>query len=288
MIVAVASGKGGTGKTSVAVALALVASEDEKRRVRFLDCDVEAPNAAIFLQPELHTSSDAGVLVPVVDEGRCNACGRCAEVCAYNAVTLIGKKVLVFADLCHGCGSCARNCPERAIREELSVLGVVEEGQSNGIAFAQGTLHVGHAMATPVIRTLKEKALASHSGDELVVLDAPPGTACPVVETLRRSDFVLLVTEPTPFGLHDLVQAVEVARDALGLPVGVVVNRDGDGDTGIEDYCRAEGIPVLMRIPLDRKIAEAYSDGRPLVDAFPEYRARFRDLLREIAVVAAK
>ncbi len=288
MILAVASGKGGTGKTSIAVSLAQVASERGGRRVRFLDCDVEAPNAAIFLDPRFGTSTDVGVLVPVIDEGRCNACGRCAEVCAYNAITLIGKKVLLFEDLCHGCGSCTRNCPEEAMREELSVLGTVKEGEAGDIDFAQGTLHIGHAMATPVIRALKERALAGRNGEDLVILDAPPGTACPVVETMRHADYVLLVTEPTPFGLHDLVQAVEVARDALGLPVGVVINRDGDGDHGVDDYCHDEEIPILMRIPLDRKVAEAYSEGRTLVQAFPEYRSLFRDLLERIAGGGAK
>ncbi len=213
------------------------------------------------------------------------------------------QSVLVFPELCHGCGSCTLNCPEEAIHEVLNVTGVIEEGQavvnsqfpipnsedSGGIHFAHGILNIGEAMAVPVIRELKKRIGENAApltplgtGDRIVILDASPGTSCPVVETMRGADFVLMVTEPTPFGLHDLRLAVEVACDELGLPVGVVINRDGVGDRGVEDYCATENIPILMRIPLDRRIAEAYSEGITIVEALPEYRERFVELYRRI------
>ena len=290
MIVTVASGKGGTGKTTVAVSLALAVATDTilpgqapaaDPSVVLLDCDVEEPNAHLFLRPSLDLRREVGVLTPVVDETRCTGCRRCAEVCAYHALAVIEGKVLVFAELCHGCGSCSWNCPEEAIREELRPTGLVEVGRAGALGFAQGILNVGEAMAVPVIRQVKKQGAAVVPGG-LVVIDAPPGTSCPVVESLRGADYALLVTEPTPFGLHDLRMAVDVARCELGLPVGVVVNRTGVGDEGVDQYCRAERIPVLMRIPLDRRIAEACSDGLPLLEALPEYRQPFRDLYRQI------
>jgi len=281
MIVTVASGKGGTGKTTVAtglaVALASALGQEQAAAdgsVQLLDCDVEEPNAHLFLKPIIEARQEVGVLTPVVAQAKCTGCRRCAEVCAYHAIAVLGREVLVFNELCHGCGSCALNCPEKAIREELRVTGIVEEGRSGRISFAQGILKVGEAMAVPVIRELKRRQ-ARDRPDSLVIRDAPPGTSCPVVECLRGADYALMVTEPTPFGLHDLRMAVEVARGELGLPVGVVINRDGVGDQGVEEYCRGEGIPILMRIPLDRRIAEACSEGTPLPMALPEYRDRF-------------
>lgn len=286
MIVTVASGKGGTGKTTVATGLAVaVASALGQQQgtangsIQLLDCDVEEPNAHLFLKPTIRSRREVGIPTPVVDQDRCNGCRRCAKVCAYHAIAVLGREVLVFNELCRGCGSCTLNCPENAIREELRVTGVIEEGTAGGIAFAHGILNVGEAMAVPVIRQLKRRA-AEDSSHGLVILDAPPGTSCPVVECLKGSDYALMVTEPTPFGLHDLKMAVEVARGELGLPVGVVVNRDGVGDEGVEGYCREEGIPILMRIPLDRRIAEACSEGIPLPSALPEYRERFLALYR--------
>jgi MinD superfamily P-loop ATPase len=291
MILAVASGKGGTGKTTVAANLALAVSSERATQsgaeVHLLDCDVEEPNAALFLRPAIQQRHEVGVCIPEVDFARCNYCGRCAEVCQYNAIAVVQLRVLVFPDLCHGCGSCTLNCPEDAIREELRVSGVVERGWAKGtVHFAQGILNVGEAMAVPVIRQLKQQAIPKETDEMLVILDAPPGTSCPVVETMRGSDMVLMVTEPTPFGLHDLRLAVEVARDELGLPVAVVINRDCVGDEGVDQYCEAEGIPVLMRIPLDRRIAEAYSEGWPMIEALPEYRQRFIDLHQGIREVA--
>jgi MinD superfamily P-loop ATPase len=300
MIIAIASGKGGTGKTTVAVNLALSIAADAqggaKSDVLLLDCDVEEPNAHLFLNPTIERREEVGILVPEVDYDRCTFCGRCAEVCAYHAIAVVKQNVLVFPELCHGCGSCTLNCPEEAIHEVLNVTGVIEEGQalinaqwpiansqeSGGIRFAHGILNIGEAMAVPVIRELKKRI--GEDSNRIVILDASPGTSCPVVETMRGADFVLMVTEPTPFGLHDLRLAVEVARHELGLPVGVVINRDGVGDRGVEEYCAAESIPILMRIPLDRRIAEAYSEGVSMVEALPEYRERFVELYRRIAV----
>jgi MinD superfamily P-loop ATPase len=305
MIIAIASGKGGTGKTTVAVNLALSIVADAqgsaKSDLLFLDCDVEEPNAHLFLKPTIERREEVGILIPEVDYDKCTFCGRCAEVCAYHALAVVKQNVLVFPELCHGCGSCSLNCPEEAIHEVLNVTGVIEEGravvntqypipnsqfpipnpQNLSIRFAHGILNIGEAMAVPVIRELKKRIGANP--DRVVILDASPGTSCPVVETMRGADFVLMVTEPTPFGLHDLRLAVEVARDELGLPVGVVINRDGVGDRGVEDYCTAENIPILMRIPLDRRIAEAYSEGIPLVEALPEYRVQFIQLYLRLA-----
>ena len=283
MIIAVASGKGGTGKTTVAVGLALSLEEAEGSTAPlFLDCDVEEPNAALFLRPDIKECREVGQLVPEVDAEKCTACGRCAEVCQYHAIAVVPDTVLVFPELCHGCGSCTLNCPTEAIREVLHVTGTIERGGAGDLAFAQGTMNVGEPMAVPIIRQLKRWVIPADHDGQSVILDAPPGTACPVVETMRGADFVLMVTEPTPFGLHDLRLAVEVARDELGLPVGVVVNRDGVGDEGVSEYCAAEGIPILMRIPLERRIAEAYSEGVPLVEALPEYRKKFLELYASI------
>ncbi|NLF00397.1 MAG: P-loop NTPase [Anaerolineales bacterium] len=283
MIVAVASGKGGTGKTTVAVSIAMSLADGQSGPCAplFLDCDVEEPNAALFLRPELHERREVGQLIPVVDDGLCTYCGRCAEVCQYHALAVVGQKVLVFPELCHGCGSCTLNCPTGAISETLQVTGTMERGWANGVEFGQGTMDVGQPMAVPIIRQLKRWLIADSPAGRPIILDAPPGTACPVVESMRGVDFVLMVTEPTPFGLHDLRLAVEVARE-LALPVGVVINRDGVGDRGVDAYCEDESIPILGRIPLERRIAEGYSEGVPLIEVLPEYRSTFAGLWNRI------
>jgi len=293
VILAVASGKGGTGKTTVAVNLALAVSSEQTMggaaEVLVLDCDVEAPNAALFLRPTIEEHREVGVLIPEVDAARCTCCGRCAEVCEYNAIAVVEPKVLVFPVLCHGCGSCALNCPEDAIQETLRTSGVIERGLAGGsIGFAQGIMNVGEAMAVPIIRQLKEWAIPKETDQSLVILDAPPGTACPVVATMQGCDVALMVTEPTPFGLHDLRLAVEVARDELRLPVAVVINRDGIGNEDVDRYCEGEGIPMLMRIPMDRRIAEACSEGQSVIDALPEYRQRFLSLYERLMEVGAR
>jgi len=287
MIVTIASGKGGTGKTTVAVnlALSLAGQGGNPAAPLLLDCDVEEPNAALFLKPDITERREVGQMVPEVDLALCTYCGRCAEVCQYHAIAMVGKRVLVFPELCHACGSCALNCPTGAIHEVLDVMGVLERGWAGPVEFAQGTMNVGEAMAVPIIRQLKRWTIPPDRGlrgNRPILLDASPGTACPVVEAMRGADAALMVTEPTPFGLHDLRLAVEVARNELGLPVGVAINRDGVGDQGVEAYCAAEGIPVLMRIPLDRRIAEAYSEGVPLVEVWPAYRQRFVLLWKQL------
>lgn len=289
MRIVVASGKGGTGKTTVAASLALAAAERDALRV--LDCDVEAPNAALFLRPTVEERKEVGILLPVVDEAKCTYCGKCAEVCEYHAIAVIGKKTLVFPELCHGCGSCTRICPEQAISERLDVMGVLERGAAAaGVNFAQGLMNVGEPMAVPIIRELKKWQPGLDTAEEhrlldqrshLEIRDAPPGASCPVVETMRGADFAILVTEPTPFGLHDLKQVVNIARE-LNLPAGVVINRDGIGDDAVEKYCVENNLPILMKIPMERRFAEAIASGKTLVDAAPEYRAAFRSMLENI------
>jgi len=280
MRIAVASGKGGTGKTTIATSLALSLAQDGHLPV-FLDCDVEAPNAHLFLHPAFEEKQHVAILMPQVDENRCTYCGKCAEVCQYHAVVVVGKKTLVFPQLCHGCGSCTLVCPERAITEVPDVLGVLERGPAQSdISFARGLLNIGEPMAVPIIRQLKKWIVSSR--EQVQILDAPPGTSCPVVESMRGADFILLVTEPTPFGLHDLRLAVQVAQE-LKIPMGVVVNRDGIGDDRVDAFCQSEGLPVLLRVPFERKIAEGVARGKTLVDIHPEYVNRFRELYLQIA-----
>ncbi len=283
MIVAVASGKGGTGKTTVAVNLAQAVSSLRPERgieqVLLLDCDVEEPNAALFLHPDFDASTDVTVMVPAVDAKLCSSCGRCAEVCQYHALAVVEPKVLVFPTLCHGCGSCTLICPETAISEHWRVMGVIEQGRTpGGIRFAQGVLNIGEAMSSPVIRKLKELTIPEDTRSSLVLLDVPPGSACSMVEAVRGADVVLMVSEPTPFGLHDLRLAVQVVREEMGLPVGVVINRDGVGYDELETYCSQESLPIWMRLPFDRRVAEAYAEGGLIIEALPEYRTNFVDL----------
>ena len=240
MRVVVASGKGGTGKTLVSTSLALVAAD--LGPVTLLDADVEAPNAALLLRPEIDHAWAVTQPVPVVDAGRCTHCGRCARVCQYHAIVSLPTTTLVFDDLCHGCGSCLLNCPAGAISETPRVIGEVEAGRIDGLSFAQGTLVIGEMMATPVIHALTKRAAEAGWGGGGVIVDAPPGTACPVIEALRGADVALLVTEPTPFGLHDLRLAVELARDVLGLPVAVALNKSDAGRRRGGGVLRRRGI----------------------------------------------
>lgn len=279
--IAVASGKGGTGKTTVATSLALSLCASE---TLFLDCDVEAPNAHLFLKPDLVQRKEVGILIPQVDETRCthSACGRCAQVCQFHAIAVIGQRTLVFPELCHGCGSCTLVCPEDAISETLEVLGVLEGGPApSGVAFARGLMNVGVPMAVPIIRQLKRWELGIGADWETTILDSPPGTSCPVVESVRGADFCLLVTEPTPFGLHDLQLMVGVLRE-LEIPAGVVINRDGVGDAAVDRFCASAGLPVLLRIPLSREIGEGLAQGKMLVEIRPEYREQFQSLYAHI------
>jgi len=280
MIISVASGKGGTGKTLVATSLALSLIDNYK--VQLLDCDVEEPNANILLHLAVNQGQPVFIPIPKVDETKCTYCGKCAEVCAYNAIAVIKDKVLVFPELCHGCGACSYLCPESAITEEGREVGIVERGGSGNLELIQGKLNVGEAMAPPVIREVKKYIDPAN----IVISDVPPGTSCPVVEAVEGSDFCLLVTEPTPFGLNDLSLAMEVVRK-LGIPCGVVINRVGIGGEEVEKYCHQEEIPLLLRIPLDRKIAMLYSKGIPLVEGMPQWREDFLKLFQDIKDVIA-
>jgi len=280
MIISVASGKGGTGKTLVATSLALSLSDSYK--VQLLDCDVEEPNANIFLHVATNQAQPVRVLVPSVDETRCTYCGTCSAVCAYRAVAVLKGKVLVFPELCHGCGACSYLCPESAISEEGRDVGVVETGKAGNLELVQGKLNVGEAMAPPVIREVKKHI----DPQNIAIIDVPPGTSCPVVEAIKESDLCLLVTEPTPFGLNDLSLAVEVARK-MGIMCGVVINRAGIGNDAVELYCRREDIPILMTIPLDRSIALAYSKGMALVEGAPRWRSEFLGLFQRIREIIA-
>jgi MinD superfamily P-loop ATPase len=278
VIIAVASGKGGTGKTTIATSLARAVSPAQ---TVFLDCDVEAPNAHLFLEPALSLRQEVSLLIPQVDNKRCTACGKCAEVCQYHAIVLLAGETLVFPELCHGCGSCALNCPENAISEVPDAIGVLESGPTScGIKFARGVLNVGEPMAVPVIRQLKNW-LGAHN-QPLTIRDVPPGTSCPVVESLLGADFTILVTEPTPFGLHDLKLAARLVKQ-LNQSAGVVINRDGIGDNRVEEFCREAGLPVMMRIRFDRRIAEALAQGKTLVETFPEFLPQFRELYSQIS-----
>lgn len=278
MIISVASGKGGTGKTTVAVNLAL-----SLENVQLIDCDVEEPNCHIFIKPVIKDRDKVFIPVPQVDAQKCDGCGRCQEVCAYNAVAVVKKKVIIFPELCHGCGSCSYFCPLDAIEEINNEIGIVEAGSKDEIEFIHGKLNTGMMMSPPIIREVKKRI----DSKKTVIIDAPPGTSCPVITTIKDTDFVILVTEPTPFGLNDLSLAVEVVRK-LGMPYGVVVNRSDLGDKKVDDYCEEENIPVLMRIPFDRKIAEIYSGGRAIVEVMTEYRNRFRDLYKKIEEITGK
>lgn len=261
--IAVASGKGGTGKTTIATNLA-VHLDAQKQKVAYIDCDVEEPNGHLFLNPAIDTTHTASIPVPVVDESRCTACGQCVAFCAYNALVRLGKEVMVFAELCHGCGGCARVCPVNAITEQRRKIGVVEKGRCRSMGFVHGRLDVGVAMSPPLIR-----AVLSHaSAEQINIIDAPPGTSCPVIAAVRKVDFVVLVTEPTPFGINDLALAVDMVEE-LAIPFGVVVNRAEDGVDDAHAYCRSRNAAVIARIPDDRTIAETYSRGEMIVENIP-------------------
>jgi MinD superfamily P-loop ATPase len=278
MIVAVASGKGGTGKTSVAVNMALSIG-----KVQFLDCDVEEPNAHVLLKPQITRTEPVYLQVPVVNEELCDHCGKCSDFCQFNAIFVSPEKVLIFPELCHSCGGCAIVCPMKAISEEQHRVGTLKFGSAGDLELVYGELEVGEPMAVPIIREVKRQIKSSKT----VILDSPPGTSCPVIETVKGSNFCILVTEPTPFGLHDLKITVEVLEN-MGIPFGVVVNRAGIGDKKVYEYCREKGIPILLDIPYQGKIAELYSRGIPFSLEMPEWKEKFQNLFDKVRKLADK
>jgi MinD superfamily P-loop ATPase len=277
MIISIASGKGGTGKTTVATNLAVSLGKG----LQLLDCDVEEPNAHLFLSPVFENTEVVPAAVPEVDEEKCNLCGKCGEICQFKAIVVIGNTVLPFAELCHSCGGCMAVCPEKAIREGERVLGIIEAGRSGDLEFVHGRLRIGEAMSPPLIR----KVRSFTKPGVITIIDAPPGTSCPVIASIKGADFVLLVTEPTPFGLHDLKLAVGAVR-ILGIPCGLVINRSDMGDDRVREYAKEAALPILMEIPFDRRIAEAYSRGRMLVEMMPEWREKFLLLYERIVELA--
>ncbi|MDP2992952.1 MAG: ATP-binding protein [Deltaproteobacteria bacterium] len=273
MVITIASGKGGTGKTTVGVNMAV--SLD--KAVRFLDCDVEEPNAHLFLKAVINEQTVVDTFVPEVDATKCTYCGKCGEICRFNAIAVLKDYVLTFPELCHSCRGCLFVCPEKAVLESKRELGVIEQGRAGQVEFIHGRLRIGEAMSPPLIRKVKERIVR----EQVNIVDAPPGTSCPVIAALKGADFALLVTEPTPFGLNDLILAVEAVR-ALKMPLGVVLNRAGNGDSGVQSYLARENIPLLLEIPMDRKIAEAYSRGQMIVDVMPEWKEKFKGLYQKI------
>lgn len=279
MKIAIASGKGGTGKTTVAVNLAL-ALED----VQLFDCDVEEPNCNLFLGFELEPVEEVTCPVPEINPDRCTLCGNCADFCRYNALAALPIKIMSFPSLCHGCGGCTLVCPAGAIEEKPRQIGMIEKASSEtSLKFLCGTLNIGEATATPVIRALQRHI----DENRPAIIDSPPGTACPVLAVMGCADYCVLVTESTPFGFHDFLLALEAAK-VLKVPVGVVLNRDGLGDSRVEEFCRAEWIPILLRIPNDRAIARFYSEGIPFVKEMPEWKEKFKDMFETIKTLACK
>ncbi|WP_066636119.1 ATP-binding protein [Desulfolucanica intricata] len=275
MIISVASGKGGTGKTTVATSMAL--SVKKITPLTFLDCDVEEPNAHIFLNPVISETERVKTVIPEVDEKKCTHCGKCSELCAFNALAVLDTITLVFGELCHACGSCWYFCPENAITQKEKEIGIIEMGRVRDINFIHGKLNIGEAMSPPLIKAVKDKI----SPQETVIIDAPPGTSCPVISSVKDTDFCVLVTEPTAFGLNDLMLSVGMLRE-MNIPCGVIINRAGIGDDRVINYCKAEHIPVLMEIPLHKKIASLYARGIPVVDGMPEYIEQFQSVYHTI------
>lgn len=273
MLISVASGKGGTGKTTISTNLAYSLGT----RANLIDCDVDEPNAHLFLNPVFDRKDKAYTLVPEVDKNACTLCRKCMTICRFRAITVVGKSLLVFPEMCHSCGGCFEVCPENALIRKKRVLGDVESGMSGNLSFVQGRLRIGEAMTPPLIRKVRTHI----KPDKINIIDAPPGTSCPVIAAMRGADFVLMVTEPTPFGLHDLTLAVEAVK-ILGIPHGIVINRSDMGDDRVREYALKEKIPILMEIPFDRKIAEQYSKGQLIAEVWPEWKEFFRELFQRI------
>ncbi len=273
MIISVASGKGGTGKTTVATNLAVSLNQ----KVQLLDCDVEEPNAHLFLNPVLEKKETVNAVVPEIDLEKCTFCKKCMDICRFAAIAVLKKNVLVFDNLCHSCGGCFEVCPEKAIKEKQRSLGEIEHGMVDNISFIHGRLKVGQVMVPPIIK----KVRTFTDPDLVTIIDAPPGTSCPVIAAVNKADFVLLVTEPTPFGLHDLKLAVETVK-ILGIPHGLIINRADLGNDDVKAYAKKENLPILMEIPFEKRIAQIYSNGQMIAEELPEFKVKFQSLFQDI------
>jgi len=283
MQIAVASGKGGTGKTTIATNLACSIARMDKP-VQFLDCDVEEPNGHIFLKPDIEKTEDVSIAVPEVDTELCNGCGKCGQLCQYSAIICLKDKALVFEQLCHSCGGCMAICPQAAIKEKQRRIGIAEFGRADGVRYAAGKLDIGAIQSPALIKHIRQKAIDNGT----IIIDVPPGTSCPVIEAVKGTDFVLLVTEPTPFGLNDLQLAVEMVRE-LEISFAVAINRCDIGDDRVVRYCQQQDIEILLEIPNDRLVAETYSQGIKIIDALPAYEEKFLQLYQKIdARIAVK
>lgn len=274
MRVAIASGKGGTGKTTLATSLALAWSDQGP--VAFIDCDVEGPNADLLLKPRITKYRQVNTLIPALREELCDHCGHCAEFCRYHALAVVGEKWMLFPELCHSCGGCSLLCPTAAINEKPRAIGEIHEGEIDGIHFLQGILGEGQTQPVPVIEALIREAPESRH----LILDSPPGASCSMMTVARAAEIVLLVTEPTPFGLHDLEAAIEALRE-INRPMGVVINRSDWGDDSIRSLCAEENVPILLEIPHLRQVAEAYAESRTLIESVPEIREDLHRLLQD-------
>ncbi len=277
MKIAIASGKGGTGKTTIATNLACSIARMGKT-VQYLDCDVEEPNGHIFLKPDIEEIQNVTIGVPEVDTELCNGCGKCGQLCQYSAIICLKDTVMTFEQLCHSCGGCMAVCPQAAIKEKQRKIGIAEFGRADGIYYGAGKLDIGTIQSPALIKYVKQKAIDNGT----VVIDVPPGTSCPVIEAVKGVDFVLLVTEPTPFGLNDLKLAVGMVRE-LKIPFAVVINQSDLGDDQVQQYCDGENIQIILKIPNDRRIAEAYSVGKMIIDVLPEYKKDFAGLYESVS-----
>ncbi len=280
MKISVASGKGGVGKTTVAVALADVLVSSKNVNVLFLDCDVEEPNSYFFIKPQITQKIPIYTQIPQVDKNKCNFCAKCSKICAYNAIAVVKTEVLIFDNLCHGCGACSFFCPQKAIKEVNKEIGFIEIGEKENLKFIHGKLKIGQAIPTPLIKAVKSYI----NGFDFTIIDAPPGANCSVVESVKNTDFCIVVTEPTPFGLSDMIQLTQLLK-RLGIKFGVIINKENLGDERVEKFCKENDIPILLKIPFLREVSFQSAKGQILTKILPEYKREFDKVIERIKVL---